>query len=50
MNTKIPVESLYKTTIMEEPAASIARSAVGELNLAVGPCEIVTIGMKPILT
>ncbi|MNW59771.1 alpha-mannosidase [compost metagenome] len=48
-STKISVESMYKTTIMEELAPPIARTAVGELNVAVGPCEIVTIGMKPIL-
>ncbi|MNO13525.1 Mannosylglycerate hydrolase [compost metagenome] len=49
LNTQIPVESLYKTTIMEEPAAPIEGTETGGLILPVGPCEIVTIGMQILL-
>ncbi len=43
---EIPSESLYKTTILEEPAASLPGNTAGGLSLPVGPCEIVTIGLR----
>ncbi|WP_410771162.1 alpha-mannosidase [Fontibacillus sp. BL9] len=39
-------EYLYKTTILEEPAQPLSGNTAGGLSLPVGPCEIVTIGIR----
>lgn len=46
LGLNIPHEHFYKTTILEEDAAPLAKSAAGCLSLLAGPCEIVTIGIR----
>lgn len=45
LNANVPFEQVYKTTILEEPAPSLALNAAGGLSLKTGPFEIVTIGI-----
>ncbi|MNO18219.1 Mannosylglycerate hydrolase [compost metagenome] len=46
LGLNIPHEHFYKTTILEEAAAPLSKSAAGCLSLLAGPCEIVTIGIR----
>lgn len=46
LGLNIPYDHFYKTTILEEEAAPLAKNAAGGLSLLVGPCEIVTIGVR----
>ncbi|MNN53156.1 hypothetical protein D3C81_1678930 [compost metagenome] len=46
LGLNIPHEHFYKTTILEEAATPLSKSAAGCLSLLAGPCEIVTIGIR----
>lgn len=46
LGLNIPYDHFYKTTILEEEAAPLAKNAAGGLSLLAGPCEIVTIGVR----
>ncbi|WP_018751670.1 alpha-mannosidase [Paenibacillus sanguinis] len=46
LGTDIPHEHFYKTTILEEAAAPLSKSAAGCLSLPVAPCEITTVGIR----
>lgn len=43
---EIPVKQLYKTTILEDAHFPLNGNPAGGLSLPVGPCEIVTIGVR----
>ncbi|OAB32929.1 alpha-mannosidase [Paenibacillus glacialis] len=45
-SSTIPQQYFYKTTILEEESNPIASTANGSLSLQVGPCEIVTVGIR----
>ncbi|MGF7048628.1 alpha-mannosidase [Paenibacillus sp. DS2015] len=46
LSSAIPQHHFYKTTILEEESQPIASSANGSVSLQVGPCEIVTVGIR----
>ncbi|MGG6309499.1 alpha-mannosidase [Paenibacillus macerans] len=46
LSLNIPHRHFYKTTILEEDAAALAKNAAGCLSLLTGACEIVTIGIR----
>lgn len=46
LGTDIPHEHFYKTTILEEAASPLTKSAAGCLSLPVAPCEITTVGIR----
>ncbi|WP_059049257.1 alpha-mannosidase [Paenibacillus senegalimassiliensis] len=46
LGTDIPHQHFYKTTILEEAAAPLSKSAAGCLSLPVAPCEITTVGIR----
>lgn len=46
LSTDIPCEHFYKTTILEEAMPPLTKNAVGGLSMVVGPCEIVTTGLR----
>ncbi|WP_229753768.1 glycosyl hydrolase-related protein, partial [Paenibacillus segetis] len=46
LSTDIPCEHFYKTTILEETMPPLTKNAVGGLSMMVGPCEIVTTGLR----
>ncbi|MFD0620951.1 alpha-mannosidase [Paenibacillus sp. GCM10027629] len=48
LNATIQTEQLYKTTILEQSAEPFASEATEGVTLPLGPCEIVTIGVKPV--
>lgn len=45
-HAEISADYMYKTTILEEPGAPLAINAAGGLSVPVGPCEILTIGIR----
>ncbi|OAB43928.1 alpha-mannosidase [Paenibacillus antarcticus] len=45
-NSSIPQQHFYKTTILEEESQPISSKEVGALSLEIGPCEIVTVGIR----
>ncbi len=46
LSSAISQQHFYKTTILEEESQPIASSANGSVSLQVGPCEIVTVGIR----
>lgn len=46
LSLNFPLRHFYKTTILEEAAVPLAKSAAGCLALPAGPCEIVTVGIR----
>ena len=46
LSTDIPHQYFYKTTILEEATAPLAKNAAGCLSLPVAPCEITTVGLR----
>ncbi|MEK3944637.1 alpha-mannosidase [Paenibacillus sp. FSL H3-0310] len=45
-HSSIPQQYFYKTTILEEESHPVSRDEKGSLDLLIGPCEIVTIGIR----
>ncbi|OAB32057.1 alpha-mannosidase [Paenibacillus macquariensis subsp. defensor] len=45
-NSSIPQQHFYKTTILEEASQPISCKEAGALSLEIGPCEIVTVGIR----
>jgi len=45
-NSSIPQQHFYKTTILEEVSQPISSKDTGALSLEIGPCEIVTVGIR----
>ncbi|MEC0089220.1 alpha-mannosidase [Paenibacillus macquariensis] len=45
-NSSIPQQHFYKTTILEEASQPISSKEAGALSLEIGPCEIVTVGIR----
>ncbi|WP_339247890.1 alpha-mannosidase [Paenibacillus sp. FSL R10-2796] len=45
-HSSIPQQYFYKTTILEEESHPVSRDEKGSFDLLIGPCEIVTIGIR----
>ncbi|WP_370511639.1 glycosyl hydrolase-related protein [Paenibacillus odorifer] len=45
-HSSIPQQYFYKTTILEEESHPFTSDEKGSLDLQIGPCEIVTIGIR----
>lgn len=43
---KTQPKAVYKSNVLEEPGESLKTDAVGNFSVPVGPCEIVTLGLK----